>query len=139
MQRADQETALFLRDEALGNARAGGRVGLRVGRDPFDLAAEHAALGVELVDRQTHAAQIVLAAVAVLAAGVTGEAELDRLLALRPDAALLPGTEQGRGAGQRCGHQAGLERAAARDAGRCHCSLPPGRVADDFYCSYRVE
>ncbi len=112
MQGAEQEAALLLGDEALGDARAGGRVGFGVGGDPLDLAADHAALGVELVDRQTHAAQVVLAAVAVLAAGVAGEAELDRLGALRPDAIVLPGAEEcGRAAG--CGgDHAALHRRA---------------------------
>jgi len=73
MQCADQEAALVLSDEALGDARAGGRVRLGVGGDPLDLAADHAALGVELVDGHANAAQIVLAAVAVLAAGIAGQ------------------------------------------------------------------
>ena len=84
--------ALLAGDEALGDAAAGRRLGLGVGRDPLDLAAEHAAFGVELVDRHPDAAQIVLAAVAVLAAGIAGQAELDRLGgALRPDV-VLPST-----------------------------------------------
>ena len=96
-------------DEALGDAGAGGRRGFGVGRDPRDLAAEHAALGVDLVDRHPDAAQIVLAAVAVLAAGIAGEAELDRLGALRPDPVLLPGAEETAGAADDAGHQAALQ------------------------------
>ena len=117
MQGADQEAALLLGDEALGDARAGGRVGLGVGGDPLDLAAEHAALGVELVDGQAHAAQVVLAAVAVLAAGIAGEAELDRLGALRPDAVVLPGAEERGGAAGGGGHQAALHERAPGQPG----------------------
>jgi hypothetical protein len=112
MHRAEQKAALLLRDEALGHAGAGGRVGLGIGGDPLDLAAEHTALGVELVDGEPHAAHVVLAAVAVLAAGVAGETELDRLGALRPDTVVLPGPEENGGAAC-CGcHQAPLHDGA---------------------------
>ena len=47
------------------------------------------------------AAQVVLAAVAVLAAGIAGQAELDRLGALRPDPVVRPGAEERAGAAQR--------------------------------------
>src|SRR4029079_17838201 len=88
-------------------------IGLGVGRDPLDLAADYAALGVELVDGQADAAQVVLAAVAVLAAGVAGQAELDRLGALRPHAVVRPGSEQRARATQRSRHQAALHDGAA--------------------------
>src|SRR5205085_2570914 len=108
----------FLGDEALGDARAGGRVGLGVGGDPLDLAADHATLGVELVDRHANAAQVVLAAVAVLAAGVAGETELDRLGALRPHPVVRPGTEERAGAADGSGHQAAFDDGAAGNARR---------------------
>src|SRR4051812_5322041 len=79
MERADEDRAVLARDEALGDAAPGGGVRLRVGRDPLNLAPEHAAVGVELVDRHADSAQIVLAGVAVLAARVARQAELDRL------------------------------------------------------------
>ncbi|MGY2904220.1 hypothetical protein ACVWVY_003241 [Bradyrhizobium sp. URHC0002] len=109
----------------LGDAAAGRRRGFGVGGDPGDLAPEHPAFGVGLVDRQLDAAQIVLAAVAVLAAGVAGQAELDRLGgALRPDPILLPGTEITGRAGKGAGHQAALENASPRDFTLRHGSLP---------------
>ena len=65
-------------------------------RDPFDLAAEHTALGIELVDRHAHATQVVLAAVAVLPARIAGQADFDGLLgALRQNTHVLPGAEEG--------------------------------------------
>ena len=85
-----------------------GGVRLGVGRDPLDLAPEHAALGVELLDRDADAAQVVLAGVAVLAAGVAGQAELDRLC-LRIGAVVLPRAEEGAGAGERRRHRAALQ------------------------------
>ena len=90
VQRADQDRAILARDEALGDARAGSRARFRVRRDPLDLAAEHAALGVPLVDDDADGAMLVLAAVAELAADVVGETELDRLLALRVGAIVMP-------------------------------------------------
>ena len=109
MQGAEEKAALLLGNESLGDPRPGGRIGFGVGGDPLDLAPDHAALGVELVDGEAHAAQVVLAAVAVLAAGIAGEAELDRLGALRPHAIVLPGAEErGRATGSR-GDDAALQ------------------------------
>ena len=56
--------AVFARDEALGNPGAGGGLRFSVGRDPYDLAAEHATFGVNIIDRHTHGAQFVLPTVA---------------------------------------------------------------------------
>ena len=123
--RADQDGAVFSGDEALGDAAAGGRRRFGVGRDPGDLAAEHAAFGVDLVDRHLDAAQIVLAAVAVLAAGIAGETKLDRLGgALRPNPVFLPGAEETAGAADDAGHQAALQHAPPRDPTLLHRSPP---------------
>src|SRR5260370_16818786 len=84
MQRADKDGAVFPGDESLGDAAAGRGRRFGVGCDPGDLAPEHAAFGVDLVDGHLYSAQIVLPAVAVLAAGIAGETELDRLV--RPPA-----------------------------------------------------
>ena len=129
MHRADQDGAVFPCDETLGDAAAGRRRRFGVGGDPGDLAPEHAAFGVGLVDRHLDAAQIVLAAVAILAAGVAGQAELDRLGgALRPDPILLPGAEITRRPGKGTGHQAALENASPRDFTLRHGSLPTAFV-----------
>ena len=112
MQRADQDGAVLAGDEAFGDAAAGGRRRLGVRRDERDLAAEHAAFGVELVDRHLDAAEIILAAVAVLAAGIAGQAELDRLRALRPGVILFPRPEEAAGAADDAGHQAALQNAS---------------------------
>ena len=61
VERADQDQAVLAGDEALGDAAAGGRVRLGVGGDPLDLAPEHAAPGVRLLDGDADAAQIILA------------------------------------------------------------------------------
>ena len=115
MHGADQEAALLLGDEALGHARAGGRIGLGVGRDPLDLAADHTALGVELVDGEADAAHVVLAAVAVLAAGIAGQPQLDRLFrALRPDAVVVPRAEERAVPAEGGGHQAAFHDRAPR-------------------------
>src|SRR4029079_9585070 len=98
MQRADQDGAVLARDEAFGDAAAGGRRRLGVRGNEGDLAPQHAAFGVDLVDRHLDAAEIILAAVAVLAAGITGQAELDRLGALRPGVILPPRPEEAAGA-----------------------------------------
>ena len=110
MHRADQHRAVFTRDEALGHAAAGRRRRFGIGRDPFDLTAQHAAFGIDLVDRHLDAAQIVLSAIAVLAAGVAGQTELDRLR-LRISAIVFPRTVEGggarkRGSGGRAVHEA---------------------------------
>ena len=65
------------------------------GGDPFDLAAEYATLGIEFVDREADTARVVLTAVAVLAARVAGQPELDRLLlALRVHVRVPPRPEE---------------------------------------------
>ena len=113
MQRADEDSAVFAGDETLGDAAAGGRRRLGIRGDERDLAAEHAAFGVDLVDRHLDAAEIILAAVAVLAAGIAGQAELDRFgRALRPRMILFPRPEEAAGAPDDTRHQAALQNAS---------------------------
>src|SRR5829696_2932770 len=100
---------------------AGFRFG--VGGDPLDLAAEHPALGVELLDRDLDAAQVVLARVAVLAAGVAGEPELDRL-SLRVGAIVRPRPEECAGAGERRADSAALQQPAPGEPRIRHSGLP---------------
>jgi hypothetical protein len=108
---ADQEAA-FLPDEALGDAGAGGGRRFGVGGDPLDLAPEDAALGIELVDGDADAAQIVLARIAVLTRGVAGEPELDGLR-LGEGPVVAPGAEERAGSGQGGRHRAALEKPTA--------------------------
>ena len=76
---------------------AGVRLGVEV--DVLDLAAEHAAAGVGLLDRHHHAATVAGAGVGVLPARVRGDADADRLVGrLGPDAVVLPGAVEGRDA-----------------------------------------
>lgn len=111
--------------KTLGDAAAGRGRRFGVGRDPGDLAPEHAAFGVDLVDGHLDSAQIVLPAVAVLAAGIAGETELDRLgRALRPNLILLPGAEETSGAADDAGHQAALQNAPTRNLTLPHRTLP---------------
>src|SRR3954451_18234331 len=111
MQRADQDGAVLAGNEAFGDAAAGGWRRLGVRGDERDLAPEHATFGVDLVDRHLDAAEVILAAVAVLAAGIAGQAELDRFASLGPGTIFLPGAEEAPRAADDAGHQAALENA----------------------------
>ena len=106
MDRADQVGAVLLGDEALGDAAAGFRLRLGVGRDPLDAAAEHATPRVDLLQGEADAAQIVLAARGVLAARVAGQPDPDRLV-LGKRGVVAPGPvergRQGRLRPRRCG------------------------------------
>ncbi|MGX0963775.1 hypothetical protein AB7M63_004224 [Bradyrhizobium japonicum] len=112
MQRADQDGAVLAGDEPLGDAAACGRCRFGIRGDERNLTPEHAAFGVELVDRHLDAAEIILAAVAVLAAGIAGQAELDWLGALRPRVILFPRSKEAAGAADDAGHQAALQNAS---------------------------
>jgi hypothetical protein len=59
--RAHQELDLVLEDQLLGLAHGGGGLCLVVLGHDLDLVAEHAALGVELLDGHLHAHRLVLA------------------------------------------------------------------------------
>ena len=112
MQRADQDGAVLAGDETFGDAAAGGWRRLGVRRDESDLAPEYATFGVDLVDRHLDAAEIILAAVAVLTAGIAGQAKLDRFRALRPGMILPPRAEEAAGAADDTRHQAALQNAS---------------------------
>ena len=111
---------------------AGRRRRLGVGGDVGDLAAEHAALGVVLVDRHDRAAHLVLARIRELAAGVVRQADQDRLVGLlRPDMVVLPRPEEGRAAG---GERRRLQEAAPRDQSLFHVVPPVGFVGRRVCC-----
>src|SRR5690606_4078887 len=91
----DEEVALLAGDEALGHARAGRGRRLGVLVDVGDLPPEDPALRVALLDGHDDAAHVGAAAVAVLAAVVAGEADLDGPVGLlRVDAVHAPGAEE---------------------------------------------
>src|SRR4051794_40041536 len=73
---------------------------------------EYATFGVDLVDRHLDAAEIILAAVAVLTAGIAGQAKLDRFRALRPGMILPPRPKEAAGAADDTRHQAALQNAS---------------------------
>ncbi len=102
MKGADQKRRLVARDHAFGHARAGGRRGLGVDVDRLDRPAEHAAFGIELLDRHHRAEALLLAAGTVLAARIHRQADHQRFLlaGLRPGMVLLPRPEERRDAVQ---------------------------------------
>src|SRR5690606_22867335 len=94
MHGSDEEAAILARDKAFRDTASGRGSRFGIGRDPLDLAAQNPALRIELFNGEPGTAQVVLAAVSVLAAGVTGESDFDRLLlALSVDAIVLPRAE----------------------------------------------
>ena len=79
----DEELDVVLEDQLLGLAHGGGGLGLVVLRDDLDLVAEHAALGVQLLDGELDRHRLVLSVAledADLGAEVT---DLDDLLRVR--------------------------------------------------------
>ena len=85
MEGADQERGLVARDHAFGDARAGGRRRLGVHVQRLDRPAQHAALLVELADREHRAEALHRRREAPYwPDGVHGEADHQRLLAARP-------------------------------------------------------
>ena len=93
-----RKAASLRRDHALGHARAGGRRGLGVHVDRLDAPAEHAALVVELLDGHHRAQALLAARCAVLARGVHGQADDQRLLlrGLGPGVVVRPRAEERR-------------------------------------------
>src|SRR5207249_2685047 len=76
---ADDQLDVVLEDQLLGLAYGGRGLGLVVLRDDLDLVAEHAALGVQLLDGHLHEHRLVLA-VALEDADLAAEvADLDDL------------------------------------------------------------
>ena len=136
--RADQEAALVAGDHPLGDpaARGGCRFGVEMAH--LDLAAEHAALVVELGDGHRDAAPLAGARIGVLAARIRGDADADGLVACRrPDPVVLPRTvERSHGPrGGRC-----LQQPSPADMRLRHHFLPIGAVRDrNRGCSLPAE
>jgi hypothetical protein len=124
MQCADEDRAVFARDEALGDARRDGRVRFGIGGDPFDLATEDAAFRVLLVDRHANGAVIVAPAVAELPAGIVGQAQLDRL-ALCVRMVVPPRPVEAAEAGKRRRHGRHANETTPREVIPSHIDLLP--------------